>query len=76
VAMSGYAFAVSLASAALRLGLVGHIDVQKVLSRCLHVVGEDLDGQVPDLGTICTFTPEVDVAVSRRDDGEVRLFAN
>ena len=76
VAMSGYAFSVSLASAALRLGLVGHIDVQKTLSHCLLVIGDELGQSEPDIASACNFTPEVDIAVSRRDEGDVRLFAN
>jgi urease accessory protein len=74
-AVGAWTVASSIASAAVRLGVVGHLGAQAVLAHARTVAAEILletpDPNVP----LCAFTPLVDVALMRHDQRDLRLFA-
>ena len=74
--LSAYNFCVSVLGAALRLGIVGHIDCQKSLTNFRQLITKILTWPVPELEEIHSFTPFSDIASMRHEHSETRLFAN
>ena len=74
--LSAYNFCVSVLGAALRLGIVGHIDCQKSLTTFRQLITEILTWPIPDIEEIHAFTPFADIASMRHEHSETRLFAN
>ncbi len=74
--LSVYNFCVSVLGAALRLGLTGHIDCQKRLTKYRKTIAEIISWPVPDLDEIHAFTPFADIAAMRHENSRSRLFAN
>jgi len=78
--VSGYQFASGLTSAAVRLGAVGAIEAQRVLSGALPLIAEHLERPVPepeDGAIVLTgLTPFIEIAAMRQAQAELRLFAN
>jgi urease accessory protein len=64
-----------ITSAAVRLGIVGHVGAQAVLAHARKVAPGFLR-QIPDPQTpLASFTPLLDIALMRHDRRELRLFA-
>ena len=76
LAVAAHGFCVALIGAALRLGLIGHIDGQRSLTSLRELIAELLASPLPDLGEISTFAPGCDVAFMRHETQSGRLFAN
>lgn len=76
VILSAYNFCVSVLGAALRLGIVGHIDCQKSLTNFRQLITEILTWPIPDVEEIHAFTPFADIASMRHEYSDTRLFAN
>jgi urease accessory protein len=76
VAVSGYAAASGLVTAAVRLGHIGAIEAQRVLAATLAVVAEATAETVPPDAEIESFTPWLDLAAARHARASLRLFAN
>ena len=76
VAVSGYATAAGLTTAAVRLGRIGAIDAQGVLAAALAVVTEAAAEVVPSDAEIESFMPWLDIAAARHARAALRLFAN
>jgi len=74
--LSAHSFCVSVLGAALRLGLVGHIDCQKSLTHFRKLITEILTWPIPDIENIHAFTPFADIASMRHENTDSRLFAN
>ena len=74
--LSAYNFCVSVLGAALRLGIVGHIDCQKSLTTFRQLITEILTWPIPAIDEIHAFTPFADIASMRHEHSETRLFAN
>lgn len=74
--LSAYNFCVSVLGAALRLGIVGHIDCQKSLTTFRQLITEILTWPIPAIEEIHAFTPFADIASMRHEYSETRLFAN
>lgn len=74
--LSAYSFCVSVLGAAIRLGITGHIDCQKSLTKYRGLIMEILKRPVLDLKDIHAFTPYADIASMRHEYAETRLFAN
>jgi urease accessory protein len=74
--ISAYNFCVAILSAALRLGIVGHINCQNSLSKFRHLIAELTIQEIPDLNNIHAFTPYADIASMRHENANTRLFAN
>ena len=74
-AVSGWTALAGLASAAIRLGLIGHIEAQHILSRLRQRL-DTLQQDQPSPGTpISSFTPLADIAVSRNPGRHLKMFA-
>jgi urease accessory protein len=73
--VSGWTMASGLASAAVRLGLMGHLDAQAILTRLRQTLAHLLGREVPAGATIASFTPLSDIAVSRNAGRHLRMFA-
>ena len=74
--MSAYTFCVSVLGAALRLGLVGHIDCQNSLIKIRKLIIELIKWHIPELEEIYAFTPFTEIASMRHENADIRLFAN
>jgi len=74
--LSAYNFCVSVLGAALRLGMVGHIDCQKSLTKSQKLITEILTWSIPAIEEIHAFTPFAEIASMRHEHSETRLFVN
>jgi urease accessory protein len=75
LAVSGYSTAAGLISAAVRLGHIGAVEAQQILTAVLPTV-IDLSKPVPLDAQIESFMPWVEAATSRHARAHLRLFAN
>ncbi len=74
--MSAYTFSNGLVSAALRLGVIGHIAAQKILSDTVDTVQELVSCPPADMDAMYAFTPGQEIYTMRQVDLTCRLFAN
>jgi len=75
-AISAHGFCVSLLGAAVRLGVIGHIQSQRALSAAQEVIAELLQQPAPPLDACYSFTPQLDIAAMRHETQAARLFVN
>src|SRR5262245_6491241 len=75
-AMSGYAFCVAFLSAAIRLGLLGHLQSQLFLTELCKEISIILETRPADVHDIGAFTPHTDIASMRHETRHARLFSN
>ncbi|HEY0287001.1 MAG TPA: urease accessory UreF family protein [Pseudomonas sp.] len=73
---AAYGLCTGLVSAALRLGLIGHLDAQRVLTDIHPLLLELLTENPPDFNDATSFTPMAEIAVMRHETQALRLFAN
>ncbi len=73
-AVSAHAACVGLLSAALRLGLVGHVGCQRILTDLRVEVAVIVATPAPALEEMSTGVPETDVAAMRHETRTARLF--
>lgn len=76
VGMGAHCFCIGMIGAALRLGIIGHLDGQRLLAKLRDLIVELLATPVPGLHEISTFTPACDIAFMRHEVQPGRLFAN
>lgn len=76
VAMGGYQAAASLATAAVRLGLVGAIEAQALLGQALPVIAAVSEAPVAADEPLRSFTPLAEIAVGLHGASGQRLFSN
>ena len=74
--MSAYAFCTGIASVALRLGVIGHLDCQAIIAGARPLIRRLLLDEATGLDGACSFTPEQEIAVMRHEVMFCRLFAN
>jgi urease accessory protein len=74
--IAAHGFCVGLIGAALRLGLIGHLDGQRSLTALRDLIAELLATPVPAFGEISSFAPACDIALMRHETQTARLFAN
>ncbi|MGY3452346.1 urease accessory protein UreF [Bradyrhizobium sp. USDA 4353] len=72
--VSGWTLITGLVSAAVRLGLIGHIDAQQSLARARALLADLLTDTPDDDAMPSSFTPFIDIAVSRGPLRHVRMF--
>lgn len=65
-----------LVSAALRLGVLGHLDAQRVLTDIQPLLLQLLSEPEPAIEDASGFTPLAEIAVMRHQTQDLRLFAN
>ncbi|CDX24897.1 Urease accessory protein UreF 1 [Mesorhizobium plurifarium] len=73
--LSGWTLVTGLVSAATRLGIIGHIEAQRSLAAARLHLAEVLAVQVPAYAEPSSFTPVIDIAISRGPARDVRMFA-
>ncbi|KMY03704.1 urease accessory protein UreF [Pseudomonas syringae KCTC 12500] len=73
---AAHALCTGLVSAAVRLGVMGHIDAQRVLTDIQPLITELLAQEPPSPDDACGFTPMGEIAVMRHETQDLRLFAN
>ena len=76
VVISGYQCISALATAAVRLGLVGAIDVQRIISRLLPVVTLEARRPVLENELMSSFIPLSEIALCLPDKLGQKLFSN
>jgi urease accessory protein len=75
-AVSAHALCTGIVGAALRLGMIGHLDAQKILLHTRPVLVELLHLPVADAEDLCAYAPHAEIAVMRHEVQDSRLFAN
>lgn len=73
---SAYGVAVGAVSAAVRLGMVGAIDAQKIIAEVRPVIIEIVSSELPQIGRSSTFVPQAEIAMMRHESQTSRSFAN
>jgi urease accessory protein len=76
LAVSAYGMAQSFCTAAIRLGLISHLDAQRAVSGIRPFLAQVLAEPVPALEDIHSFTPLAEIAAMRHTDQTQRLFSN
>jgi len=75
-AVSAHTVCTGLVGAALRLGMIGHLDAQKVLLQVRPVLEDLLKLEPGDAEAIHAYTPQAEIAAMRHEMQDSRLFAN
>ena len=75
-AVSAHTLCTGIVGAALRLGMIGHLDAQKILLRARPVLVELLQLPAGDAEALYAYTPHAEIAVMRHEVQDSRLFAN
>jgi len=75
-AVAAYGLCAALLGASLRLGQIGHIGAQTLLTSLRPAIAEMLESPAPSLDQVASYTPLADVAVMRHAHQTTRLFAN
>lgn len=75
-AMSAHLLATGLVSAALRLGIIGHLQAQAALNQVRPITARLLEQPVAALDDIAAFTPAIDIASMRHETADSRMFSN
>lgn len=75
-AVSAHTLCTGLIGAALRLGMIGHIDAQKVLLRVRPMLSNLLCQPVPDVDEMCVYMPATEIAAMRHEVQDSRSFAS
>ncbi len=74
--MSAHMLRTQLVSAALRLGVIGHIDAQLIISEQQSLIEQLLEQEVIPVERIGSFTPQIEIAVMQHEVQSSRLFVN
>lgn len=74
--LSAYGLVAGFAAAAMRLGVIGHVDSQRTIGALADLVEELALRAPPALVEAATFTPAAEIAAMRHEIAEHRLFAN
>lgn len=74
--IAAHGFCIGLTGAALRLGLIGHVEGQRCLAGLHGPIAQVLESPLPGLDEISSFAPACDIALMRHEVQPGRLFAN
>jgi urease accessory protein len=74
--MAAHSVALTATGAAIRLGIIGHIDAQAIVGRMAPLIADLLAKDPPPPDEIHAFVPLVEIASMRHETGEMRLFSN
>ncbi len=74
--VSAYALCVGMTGASLRLGVIGHLAGQKILTKLRPRIAKMLEAPAPNVAHAQTFTPGAEIAMMRHEVQASRLFAN
>ncbi len=76
LAISAHTTCVSILGAAIRLGRLGSIEGQCILSAFRTLIQDLIRSPIPDLDDAATCVLETDIAAMRHETQEMRLFSN
>ena len=74
--IAAHGFCIGLIGAALRLGLLGHVEGQRCLAGLHGPIAQVLESPLPGVDEISSFAPACDIALMRHEVQPGRLFAN
>lgn len=74
-AMAAGGLSTSIVGAALRMGMIGHVDGQRLLARMRPVITRILLETPPELDDMSGGAPAIDIAAMRHEARSARLFA-
>jgi urease accessory protein len=74
--LSAHTMCIGLLGAAVRLGVIGHIDAQKILTATHGDIAALLELPIPDVDEIHTFVPQTEIGSMRHEVAQMRMFAN
>src|SRR5579872_1441486 len=66
VGIGAHCFCIGMIGAALRLGIIGHLEGQRLLAKLGNLIVDLLATPAPELHEISTFTPACDIAFMRQ----------
>jgi urease accessory protein len=75
-ALSGYGVAVTIAGAALRLGLIGHLDAQRILAAQRERIARLAAEPAVSVAQMSAWVPAAEIAAMRHEVRKGRLFAS
>ena len=75
-AVAAHTFCTGMVGAALRLGMIGHLDAQKILLRVRPVLVELLRRPVGSIEALHSYAPHAEIAAMRHEVQDSRLFSN
>ncbi|MDY0883746.1 urease accessory protein UreF [Dongia soli] len=75
-AVSANALCQSIVSAAIRLGILSHIDSQLIIGRMRPTIAVAIEGDVPAANQSHAYIPQSEIALMRHEIQDNRLFAN
>jgi urease accessory protein len=75
-AVSAHTLCTGMVGAALRLGMIGHLDAQKILLQVRPVLVELLQLPAGEVEELHAYTPHAEIAAMRHEVQDSRLFAN
>lgn len=75
-AVSAHTLCTGMVGAALRLGMIGHLDAQKILLQVRPVLVELLRLPAAQVDELYAYTPHAEIAAMRHEVQDSRLFAN
>lgn len=75
-AVAAHTLCTGLIGAALRLGMIGHLDAQKVLLRVRPMLADLLRLPVTDVDEMSAYMPATEIAAMRHEVQDSRLFAS
>ena len=76
LALSGYGFVSGLTTAAIRLGVASHIDMQQAISAARPVIAALAEVPPPPIDEVASFSPLTEIAMMRHGARSMRLFSN
>lgn len=76
IAMSGYGIVSGMATAAIRLGLVGAVEAQRMVAGMLRLVAEAAEAAITEEETMSSYAPLAEIAAMRHVRQPTRLFSN
>jgi urease accessory protein len=76
VAVSAHSLCVGFLGAAVRLGVIGHVETQRILKIVNPVISDLCKRPMPICTNLRSFTPMAEIAVMRHQNIDSRLFAN
>lgn len=74
--ISAHALCIGLLGASIRLGIIGHVDSQTILTSLHKTIDTILQTPPPSIDKIHAFTPNSEIAMMRHETADSRLFAN
>lgn len=76
VLMAAHSYCLATTGAAVRLGVVGHVDAQRIVGSAAATIAGLAATDAPPLDEIHAFAPLTEIAAMRHETGDTRLFSN